>query len=94
MRFADITLAACCGSGLLSPSCDGSVNGRLGVPGVDTRGKGRKVTCDDCFFGKNGLCALGLEDTLGYNPLRIGLVSRTIGASSSAVTVRHRWRVA
>jgi len=61
VRFADITLAACCGSDLLSPSCDGSVNGRLGVPGVDTRGKGRKVTCDDCFFGKNGLCALGLD---------------------------------
>ena len=29
--------------------------------GVDTRGKGRKVTCDECFFGKNGLCALGLD---------------------------------
>jgi hypothetical protein len=28
---------------------------------VDTRSKGRKVTCDDCFFGKNGLCALGLD---------------------------------
>ena len=58
VRFAGIAVAACCGSGLLSPSCDGSVNGR---PGVDTRGKGRKVTCDDCFFGKNGLCALGLD---------------------------------
>jgi hypothetical protein len=58
VRFADITLAARRGSGLLSTSCDGSVNGR---PGVDTRSKGRKVTCDDCFFGKNGLCALGLD---------------------------------
>jgi hypothetical protein len=29
---------------------------------VDARGtKGRKVTCDDCFFGRNGLCALALD---------------------------------
>jgi len=28
---------------------------------VDSRSKGRKVTCDDCFFGKNGLCALALD---------------------------------
>jgi hypothetical protein len=28
---------------------------------VDTRSKGRKVTCEDCFFGKNGLCALQLD---------------------------------
>ena len=58
MRFAAIPLAAGHGSALLRESCDGSVNGR---PGVDARGKGRKVTCDDCFFGKNGLCALGLD---------------------------------
>jgi hypothetical protein len=59
MRFAGKPLAAGCGSGLLRLSCDGSVNGRPGV--VDARGKGRKVTCDDCFFGKNGLCALALD---------------------------------
>jgi hypothetical protein len=58
VRFAGIAVAAGCGSALLSPSCDGSVNGRSGV---DTRSKGRKVTCDECFFGKNGLCALGLD---------------------------------
>ena len=28
---------------------------------MDTRGNGRKVTCDDCFFGRNGLCALQLD---------------------------------
>jgi len=29
---------------------------------VETRGtKSRKVTCDDCFFKRNGLCALALE---------------------------------
>jgi hypothetical protein len=27
---------------------------------VDKR-KARKVTCDDCFFGRNGLCALQLD---------------------------------
>lgn len=58
MRFAGIPLAACRQSALLPVSCDGSVKER---PEVDTRGEGRKVTCDDCFFGKNGLCALGLD---------------------------------
>ena len=58
MRFAEIPLAARRGSGLLLPFCDGSVKEG---PGVNTRGKGRKVTCDDCFFGKNGLCALALD---------------------------------
>jgi hypothetical protein len=28
---------------------------------VETRGKGRKVTCDDCFFKRNGLCALAAD---------------------------------
>ena len=28
---------------------------------MDTRANGRKVTCDDCFFGRNGLCALQLD---------------------------------
>jgi hypothetical protein len=28
---------------------------------VDTRSTGRKVTCDECFFRKNGLCALTLD---------------------------------
>ena len=28
---------------------------------MDKRGKGRKVTCDDCFFKRNGLCALVVE---------------------------------
>ena len=42
----------------MSPSCERPVKERLGV---DTRGKGRKVTCDDCFFGRNGLCALALD---------------------------------
>jgi hypothetical protein len=29
---------------------------------VDSRGtKGRKVTCDECFFRRNGLCALALD---------------------------------
>jgi hypothetical protein len=44
---------------LLRESCDGPVKKeRLGV---ETRGKARKVTCDDCFFGRNGLCALQLD---------------------------------
>jgi hypothetical protein len=25
-------------------------------------GKARKVSCEDCFFGRNGLCALALEE--------------------------------
>ena len=29
---------------------------------MDTRGKGRKVTCDDCFFRRNTLCALSLDE--------------------------------
>lgn len=58
MRFAGKPLATGRERALLSPFCDGSVKEG---PGVDTRGKGRKVTCDDCFFGKNGLCALGLD---------------------------------
>jgi hypothetical protein len=28
---------------------------------VDKRANARKVTCDDCFFGRNGLCALQLD---------------------------------
>ena len=24
--------------------------------------KARKVTCEDCFFGRNGLCALELDE--------------------------------
>jgi hypothetical protein len=28
---------------------------------VDKRTNARKVTCDDCFFGQNGLCALQLD---------------------------------
>jgi hypothetical protein len=28
---------------------------------VDKRANGRKVTCDECFFGRNGLCALQLD---------------------------------
>jgi hypothetical protein len=52
-------LRACAAWDLLVAGCDGSVKG---TDAVDTRGtKGRKVTCDDCFFGKNGLCALALD---------------------------------
>ena len=28
---------------------------------MDKGGKGRKVTCDDCFFKRNGLCALEVD---------------------------------
>ena len=28
---------------------------------MDRSAKGRKVTCEDCFFGRNGLCALALD---------------------------------
>ena len=28
---------------------------------MQTRGTGRKVTSDDCFFGPTGLCALALD---------------------------------
>jgi hypothetical protein len=46
--------ALCCAS-----SCDGMVNeGELGV-GV-TRVK--KVSCEDCFFRRNLLCALDLDE--------------------------------
>jgi hypothetical protein len=44
---------------LLWPSCDGLV--KEGDSGVDKRANARKVTCDDCFFGRNGLCALQLD---------------------------------
>jgi hypothetical protein len=33
------------------------------------RGAGRKVTCDDCFFARNGLCALaGGEPCATFRP--------------------------
>jgi hypothetical protein len=28
---------------------------------MDKRTSARKVTCDECFFGRNGLCALQLD---------------------------------
>jgi hypothetical protein len=28
---------------------------------MERSAKGRKVTCDDCFFRQNGLCALALD---------------------------------
>ena len=36
-------------------------------PVEETRGnrgnvKGRKVSCEECFFGRNGLCALALDE--------------------------------
>jgi hypothetical protein len=43
---------------LLWSSCDGLVKDGS----VDTRsGKGGKVTCEECFFRRNGLCALALD---------------------------------
>src|SRR4051812_10260217 len=40
-------------------SCDGVVKG---VGGAGAKGRGRKVPCEDCFFGRTGLCALGLDE--------------------------------
>jgi hypothetical protein len=43
----------------LSPSCDGPVKGK--GSGVQQPRGTKKVTCADCFFGSNGLCALALD---------------------------------
>jgi hypothetical protein len=41
------------------PSCDGVVKG---IGRLTRSSKGRKVTCEDCYFGRNLLCALALEE--------------------------------
>jgi hypothetical protein len=35
---------------------------RSGKVAARGNGKVRKVSCDDCFFGRNGLCALALDE--------------------------------
>jgi hypothetical protein len=45
------------GSALLLPSCDEVVKGSIGVP-VKTIAK---VSCEDCFFKRNMLCALNCD---------------------------------
>ena len=45
---------------MLSPSCDGVVKGRR--VGLSRSSKGRKVTCEECYFGRNLLCALALDE--------------------------------
>jgi hypothetical protein len=37
-----------------SSSCDEVVKGSVGVPG-------KKVSCEDCYFKRNGLCALSCD---------------------------------
>ena len=45
---------------LLAPGCDGPVNdGGLGDVAVR---QVKKVSCEDCFFRKNMLCALSLDE--------------------------------
>jgi hypothetical protein len=29
---------------------------------LSSQSKGRKVTCEECFFSSHGLCALGLDE--------------------------------
>jgi hypothetical protein len=61
MRFAD--------SGVASPGQERfaclvqsvETQGRSGEVAA-RNGKTRKVSCDDCFFGRNGLCALALDE--------------------------------
>jgi hypothetical protein len=36
--------------------------GRLRFPSARVMGKTRKVTCEDCFFFRNTLCALALDE--------------------------------
>jgi hypothetical protein len=43
---------------LLSPSREGSVKEGSGVDGRSAK---KKVTCEECFFRRNGLCALAVE---------------------------------
>jgi hypothetical protein len=46
---------------LCSPLSDASR--RKGLGDVAARNTGaRKVSCEDCFFGRNGLCALALDE--------------------------------
>jgi hypothetical protein len=51
-------LSGACLHALLAPSCDEVVNKgiRVGVRQV------KKVSCEDCFFRKNMLCALDLDE--------------------------------
>ena len=44
---------------LLAPSCDGTVN--EGSKALGAR-KVEKVSCEDCFFHRNLLCALALDE--------------------------------
>src|SRR3954452_11892106 len=43
---------------LVRSSSRGERSGELAARNV----KARKVSCDDCFFGRNGLCALALDE--------------------------------
>jgi hypothetical protein len=44
----------------MTPSCDGGVKGCGGLTG---NGRGpKKVSCEDCYFGRNLLCALALDE--------------------------------
>jgi hypothetical protein len=55
------TLRAAARRALLSPvggESDGEGRGNVATRNV----KARKVSCEDCFFGRNGLCALALDE--------------------------------
>lgn len=47
-------------SALLCPSCDAVVKGKAGLSRI-AKG-GRTVTCEECYFGRNLLCALALDE--------------------------------
>jgi len=63
------------------------------MPGSTTRTRARKVTCDDCYFRRNMLCALELaepcasfrpKDAELRPPPQLRLVFRTERRSSGA----------
>jgi len=60
VRIAGIAVAPRAALRLCPPSCDEVVNRGIGVRGE--MGKARKVTCEDCYFGRNMLCALALDE--------------------------------
>ena len=89
----DAALVALPRSAFLWSSCDGPVKlvaadglrMKRGFWGMDTRGNGRKVTCDDCFFRRNGLCALAARQAV--RDLPPGFAPGPAPAAADAVRV-------
>jgi hypothetical protein len=68
MAFADFRVARACSERFALPlSFSKSRKGSGVVAARNT--KARKVSCEDCFFGRNGLCALALDEPCAtYRP--------------------------